>query len=70
MKIAKTRICIDCEEVFEDGPLTCPSCTSRTTILLARWVPPISSLTKDLETMKIMMAGAEISCCGEARDPA
>ncbi len=63
MKVTKTRICIDCEEVFEERTTSCPACASQTTILLAKWVPPISSLTRDLETMKTMMACAGISCC-------
>jgi hypothetical protein len=61
MKITNTRICIDCEEVFEDKMWPCPSCTSKTTVLLAKWVPPISSLANDLETMKMMMESAGIS---------
>jgi hypothetical protein len=65
MKITDTRICINCEEVFEDGPATCPACASRTTILLAQWVPPIGTSSKKLETIKIMMASAGISCSDE-----
>ncbi len=61
MKIIQTRICIDCEEVFEKGARTCPACASRMTILLSKWVPPISSLTRDLEMMKNLMAKVDLS---------
>lgn len=64
MKITQTRICIDCEEVFPDGTVTCPLCASHATILLAKWVAPISTLTKDMKA--VLTANAGIPCCAQS----
>jgi hypothetical protein len=78
MKISKTRICIDCEEVFADMERACPVCTSKSTIMLSKWVPPLNSIEKDRDRMRTTLIGAGISCCeavetddahdGESRD--
>jgi hypothetical protein len=37
MKLRDARLCLDCDEVHDEG--TCPSCSSESFAFLSRWVP-------------------------------
>jgi len=47
MKLDDTYICINCDEVFQmryPKGLTCPRCGSKHTIMLRKWVMPMSNI--------------------------
>jgi NAD-dependent SIR2 family protein deacetylase len=65
MKLKDTYVCIDCEEVYDKlralcvgnkDVTVCPSCTSKSGILLSRWV-------KTMAEHEIEEARKEV-CCG------
>ena len=37
MKLREARLCLDCDEVYQEG--VCPGCGSETFAYLSRWVP-------------------------------
>lgn len=48
MKLNKTSICIDCDNVFErkrlDSSNSCPDCGSESTMPLSTWVRPLGTI--------------------------
>lgn len=48
MRLEKLKMCLDCDEVFEDGD-RCPVCAGAAWIWLSRWVAPIRVQPKELE---------------------
>ena len=38
LPLAQAQVCLDCEEVFAGEGLPCPSCTSKTSWPLLRWL--------------------------------
>lgn len=48
MKLSKSILCIDCDNVFEAGQRglenTCPVCGSTSTMPLTRWVMPLGPI--------------------------
>lgn len=42
MKLESAYICLDCDEVFEDGDgVGCPSCSNRYVVALSKWIRPL-----------------------------
>ena len=52
MKLKNTYICINCEELFTNGP-GCPSCSSKNYYALARWFNSVEALSGKLEEENI-----------------
>lgn len=40
MKLSQTKVCINCDEVFEEG-FSCPKCSSAVFMPLSRWLTPL-----------------------------
>jgi hypothetical protein len=52
MKLKDARICIECEEIFENS-MICPSCTCKSNVLLSRWVKTMVDYEKELLIKKL-----------------
>lgn len=60
MKLEKSRICLDCEEVFEDNEQQlCPKCESCATASLMLWVVPLAAIWGPDRMVKAVNGGAE-----------
>jgi hypothetical protein len=44
MKLSNALLCFDCEEVYGLSAGHCPSCTSKSSVLISRFLLPITSL--------------------------
>lgn len=42
MDLAKVKLCVDCEEMWEGNEQQCPRCASKSWAWLSKWVPPMS----------------------------
>jgi len=43
MNLRASVICLDCEEIYEQGMVTCPKCGSAQFAPLGAWVPSLST---------------------------
>lgn len=52
MRLSETKVCINCDEVFEEG-FTCPKCDSKVIMFLGSWIRPMVSVESRLSEKEL-----------------
>jgi hypothetical protein len=61
MKLSESRICLDCEEVFEDNEhQACPKCASFATASLLLWIVPLVSVCAPVMMKKALKESGDV----------